>query len=51
MSKPLTEAQALARFDRLITRAKRQHAKKQQEAAQCATRSESSRSSPERAAA
>ena len=50
MPAPITEAQALARFDRLITRAKRQHAKLQKEAA-CAARSESSRSSPERVAA
>lgn len=32
MSKPITEAQAMARFDRLITRAKSEAEKKREEA-------------------
>ncbi len=50
MAKSITETQALARFDRLITQAKCEHAQKQKEAAPCTTRSALSPSS-ERAAA
>jgi hypothetical protein len=50
MPKPIAETQALARFDRLIIRAKRQHAQKQKEDAPCATKSAPLPSS-ERAAA